>query len=382
MTISGSFPVFSDASLTAILEDIGSMLKSGRLTDGPYAKEFERRFAQYNDCKHAVSVNSGTAALDAALRHFKLAGREVIVPTNTFISTPNAVIFAGGKPIFADMNPDTLGIDLEDVKRKVTDRTAGVIVVHLAGLVCPQIDELKEFCQNRGLFLLEDCAHAHGALANGKKAGTFGDAGCFSFYATKVMTSCEGGMIITENEAIAEEVRCLRNCGQNAERKMVMLGHNWRLSELAAIVGLHQLECLEESLDRRNRIAKMYEALLSDVDDVSLFKVPPNFRHSYYKYPLKLASGIDRLKVASLLKEKYGIETGSVYYPPCHLQPYYMATYGTRLGELPKAEAVLKSVLCLPMHLGLTDENVTYIADSLVSSIKASQVTNRQLVVL
>ncbi|MCL5948895.1 MAG: aminotransferase class I/II-fold pyridoxal phosphate-dependent enzyme, partial [Candidatus Bathyarchaeota archaeon] len=192
MNISGSSPYFSDESLNDILSDLRLMFKSGRLTDGPYAQIFEKEFADYNNVKYAVSVNSGTAALDVALRCLQLQGREVIVPTNTFVSTPNSVLFAGGKPVFADMNDDSLGIDVEDVKRKVTSKTTGVIVVHIAGLICPQINELKQFCDEKDLFLLEDCAHAHGAMVNGQKAGTFGDAGCFSFYPTKVMTSCEG----------------------------------------------------------------------------------------------------------------------------------------------------------------------------------------------
>jgi perosamine synthetase len=372
MNISASFPYFSDDSLTAILADVGLMLKSGRLTDGPYSQEFERRFAAYNNVEYAVAVSSGSAALDVALRHFKLQGSEVIVPTNTFVSTPNSVIFAGGKPVFADMNPNTLCIDVEDVKRKVTPKTAGVIVVHIAGLVCPQIGELKEFCMQRGLFLLEDSAHAHGATLDAQKAGTFGGAGCFSFYPTKVVTSCEGGMIITDDEQLAEDARCMRSCGQNTERQMVMLGHNWRLSEPAAIVGLHQLEHIEEFIKKRNQVADWYEQILAGVEGVSLFKTPPNIRHSYYKYPLKLAEGIDRLKVAAILKEKYGVEAGHVYYPPCHLHPYYTETFKTRPGDLPTAERVLKQVLCLPMHYGITKENVEYIHEALVSSIKDS----------
>ncbi len=376
MIIPASFPYFSDDSLDVILSDIRLMLKSGRLTDGPYVKDFEKQFAEYNNAEYAVAVSSGSAALDVALRHFKLEGREVVVPTNTFISTPNGVIFAGGKPVFADMNPDTLGIDVEDVKKKVTKKTAGVIVVHIAGYVCPQIHELKEFCRQHGLFLLEDCAHAHGAMLDGQKAGTFGDVGCFSFYPTKVMTSCEGGMIITDDEALVQDARYVRTCGQNLDRQMVVLGHNWRLSELGAIVGKHQLEHLDEFIAKRNHIACWYEQALADVEGVSLFKVPPNFRHSYYKYPLKLADTIDRLKVASLLKEKYGVEPGHVYYPPCHLHPYYMQTFGTKAGDFPTAERVLKQVLCLPMHYGVTKENVEYIRDALVSSIKDSAVAS------
>ena len=369
MNISVASPYFSEESLNSILDEIKLVLKSGRLTDGPYAQEFERKFAEYNSIKYAVSVNSGTSALDVALRYFKLAGREVIVPTNTFVSTPHSVLFAGGKPVFADMKADTLCIDVEDVRKKLSPNTAGIIVVHIAGLVCPQISEFKELCEEKGLFLLEDAAHAHGAMIDGKMAGTFGDAGCFSFYPTKVMTTCEGGMIITNNSKLAEEACCLRTVGQDAERKAVMLGHNWRLNEMAAVVGKHQLEHLEEFVNKRNEVARWYEKALSDVGAVSLFKVPSNFRHSYYKYPVKLADGIERRKLSVLLKEKYGVETGHVYYPPCHLQPFYMNTFGTKMGDFPVAETVLNKVLCLPMHYAVTKENVDYICEALVSSI-------------
>lgn len=373
MNISASAPYISEESLNSILSELRLMLKSGRLTDGPYAQLFEKEFADYIIVKHAISVNSGTAALDVALRYFKLRGREVIVPTNTFVSTPNSVIFAGGKPVFADMNSDSLCVDVEDVIRKVTPNTSGVIVVHIAGLICPEIKELQQFCDDRGLFLLEDCAHAHGGMMESQKAGTFGDAGCFSFYPTKVMTSCEGGMIVTCNDSLAEESKCLRTCGQNNNRQAVMLGHNWRLNEMAAIVGKYQLEHLEEFLAKRNEVARWYEKALADVEGLTLFKVPSNFRHSYYKYPLKLAEGIDRSKLAALLKEKHGVETGQVYYPPCHLQPFYMENYGTREGDLPTSEAVLRKILCLPMHYAVTEENVAYIRDALVSSIKQLQ---------
>jgi perosamine synthetase len=366
MNISGSCPYFPENSLNEIVEEIRLVLQSGRLTDGPKAQEFEQKFAEYNRVKYAVAVNSGTAALDVALRCFKLNGREVIVPTNTFVSTPNSVIFAGGKPVFADMNADTLGIDVEDVKRKVTSNTAGVIVVHIAGLICPQIKELRQFCKDKGLFLIEDAAHAHGAMVDGQKAGTFGDAGCFSFYPTKVMTSGEGGMIITDNLELAEEARCLRNCGQNIERQAVTLGHNWRLSEIAAVVGKHQLAHLEEFLAKRNQVAKWYEEALTGAEGISLFKTPSNSRHSYYKYPIKLADGVDRVRLSGLLKEKYGIETGHVYYPPCHMQPFYMQNFGTQVGDLPTSERVLKQVLCLPMHYGLTMENIKYTCENLL----------------
>jgi perosamine synthetase len=250
--IISSLPFFPEDSLPSILKDIEVTLKSGRLTDGPNVREFERKFAEYNNIKHAVCVNSGTASLEVALRYFNIKNKEVIVPTNTFVSTPNSVIFAGGKPIFADMRSDTLCIDPDEVKKKLSAKTAGLIVVHIAGLVCPQMNELQQFCKENNLFLLEDAAHAHGAMLDGQMAGTFGDAGCFSFYPTKVMTSCEGGMVITNNSNLAEEARCRRTCGQNQQKQMVVLGHNWRLSEVGAIIGRYQLENLERFISKRN----------------------------------------------------------------------------------------------------------------------------------
>jgi perosamine synthetase len=168
--ILGAYPFFDDESIESIATEIKTMLRSGRLTDGPYAEAFEKKFAEYNQIKHAVAVSSGSSALDVALAYYKLEGAEVIVPTNTFISDPNAVLLAGGKLVFADMNPDTLGIDVEDVKRKVTKKTKGVIVVHIAGLVCPQIHELKEFCSEKELFCLKT-ARMHTAQARWPKSG-------------------------------------------------------------------------------------------------------------------------------------------------------------------------------------------------------------------
>jgi dTDP-4-amino-4,6-dideoxygalactose transaminase len=370
--IYGSHPFFSEKNLEQITDEIKSVLRSGRLTDGPQVAAFEKEFAVYTGIKYAIATNSGSGSLDIALRHFKLNGREVIVPTNTFVSTPNAVISAGGKPVFVDMNPQTLGIDFEDVKRRVTPKTAGVIVVHIAGLVCPQIWELKAFCEERGLFLVEDCAHAHGAMLDGKKAGTFGDVGCFSFYPTKVMTSCEGGMVISDDAQLAEEARILRTCGQNTSRQMVMMGQNWRLNEVAAVIGRSQLAHLEEFLTKRSEVAEWYKEVLSGIEGLSLYKVPQNSRCSYYKYPTFLPKGLDRTEISTMMMEKFGIETGHVYFPPCHLHPYYRETYGTKLGDFPTAESVLTHVLCLPIHVEVTKEDIFYIRDSLVSSIGAA----------
>src|SRR5512138_2422339 len=167
-----SFPYFDTRNIQLISEDIQTCLRNGVLTLGPYTQTLEKNFAQYINTKHGVAVSSGAASLEIALRLLGVKDREVIVPTNTFVATPNSVIFAGGRPVFADMKEDTLCIDPKDIERKITPLTAGVIVVHIAGLVCPQISEIRNLCSDLGLFLLEDCAHAHGAAIDDKKAGT------------------------------------------------------------------------------------------------------------------------------------------------------------------------------------------------------------------
>jgi dTDP-4-amino-4,6-dideoxygalactose transaminase len=363
--ISSAFPCFDESSLKAILKDIETTLRNGVLTDGPSVKSFEREFANYIGAKYAIAVNSGTSALEITLRYHQLKGREVIVPTNTFVATPNSVIFAGGRPVFADIRDDTLCIDTEDAKEKISARTAGVIVVHIAGLVCPQMRELRELCEDYDLFLIEDAAHAHGAMFDGKKAGSLGDAGCFSFYPTKVMTTGEGGMITTDDGGLAEKALCMRTHGQDLRRMMVMLGHNWRMGEVAAIIGRHQLSNLEAFVRRRNEIARMYERLLADIEEISLFETPANIRHSYYKYPLKVKEDVDVEKLALSLKSEHGIETGNIYYPPCHLHPFYRENFGTNKGDLPVSENVLERVMCLPMHAALAAEDVEYVSDAL-----------------
>jgi dTDP-4-amino-4,6-dideoxygalactose transaminase len=362
-------PFFDEESIQGILKDTETVLRSGILTDGPYVAAFEDQFAQYCQAKYAVAVNSGTAALEVPLRHYGVKDKEVIVPTNTFVATPNSVIFAGGKPVFADIRTDTLCIDPEDAERRITDKTAGIIVVHIAGLPCPQMPQLRKLCQDRGLFLLEDAAHAHGAMIDGKKTGTLADAAAFSFYPTKVMTSGEGGMIVTDNEKLAQEARLMRNHGQNSSRLMVMFGHNWCLSEAGAVIGIHQLRNLDLFLQRRSEIAQEYSLLLSSIAGITLFRKPPNIKHSYYKYPVLLDENLDRAKVAVDLKNKYGVETGNIYYPPCHLHPFYRENFGCKEGDMPVSESVLKSVLCLPMHPSLTTEDTRYVAEALVNCL-------------
>ncbi len=370
MKYQSAFPFFDDNSIQSILTDVETVLRSGLLTAGPYTQKLERRFCDYTKAEYAVAVSSGAASLEVALRYFGVKDCEVIVPTNTFVATPNSVVFAGGRPVFADMREDTLCVDPHDVERQITSKTAGIIVVHIAGLVCPQIDELLRICKDHELFLIEDCAHAHGAMIDNRLSGTLGDAGCFSFAPTKVMTTGEGGILITDNKNLSETAQSMRNRGLDSERLMVMLGHSWCMSEISAVLGLHQLENLDYFVSRRNEIAKFYSKKLNRITGVSVFKTPPNVKHSYHKYPIRLAEDLDAEKIARILKDEYGVETGRVYYPPCHLHPYYREVFGTREGDFPVAENVLKQVLCLPIHLGLGEAQIEYISNAVKMSIE------------
>ena len=366
--ITSASPFFDEASINGILNEIKSTLRSGVLTDGPQVQQFEKDYASYIGVKHAVAVSSGTAALEILLRLYGIEGKEVIVPTNTFVATPTAVLFSGGKPVFADIKENTLCIDPKDLERKVTPKTAGVILVHLAGLICPEIHEIRSFCQDNHLFLLEDAAHAHGAMIDGQMAGSLCDGGAFSFYPTKIMTTGQGGMITTNDSNIAAKARSMRNHGLDSERIMVMFGDNWCMSEVTAILGRYQLANLENFIQKRNGIAQVYDNLLENNEAITPIKKPANIRHSYYKYPVRL-HGIDKAKVMLALKTEFGIDTGSLYYPPCHLHPWFKANLGTREGDLPVSEAVLKQVLCLPMHPGLTEDTARYVVDSLNACI-------------
>lgn len=363
--IPSASPFFDNENTEEILKDIRSTLKSGVLTNGPQTQTFEREFANYVQSKFAIAVNSGSAALEIMLRFFGVEGKEVIVPTNTFVATPNAVIFAGGKPIFSDIDQSTLGIDTIDITNRINTKTTGIIAVHVAGLISPQIKELRDLCREKNLFLIEDAAHAIGAKLNDQMAGNMCDGGAFSFYPTKVMTSGQGGMITTNNSNLANFALKIRDHGLDSNRLMNYMGNNWSMSEITAIIGKHQLRRIEQFVTARNNLAKYYDEHLKKIQNLSTFNVPDNLRHSYYKYPIKLNDNINVIKVARLMRIKYGIETGSIYYPPCHLQPWYINNCGFRIGDFPIAEKVLKQVLCLPMHLRINEITKEIIINSL-----------------
>jgi len=365
-------PYIPNEDMSVLLSEFEKVLESGRLTLGPYGKRFEEVFSKYIGTQFAISVSSGTSALEIALRSLGIKeGDEVIVPTNTFIATPNAVFFAGGKPVFADVSSQTLCLNPRSLIEKISSRTRGIIVVHIGGIVCPYMKELKEICKDHRLFLLEDAAHAHGSSLNGMKAGSLGDVACFSFYPTKVITTAEGGMITTNEKDLSEKAMILRDQGKASflESQIVELGYNWRMSELHAVIGLHQLKRLEEFIEHRNRIARKYDNGLGKIDGIKPLKIPQGIRSNYYKYIAFLEPEINRNELKERLK-KLGITlSGEVYDPPCHLQPLYKRLFGFKGGEYPNAEEIAKRHVCLPIYSQMTDKEAHYVLESLKEAL-------------
>jgi dTDP-4-amino-4,6-dideoxygalactose transaminase len=356
---------FSAAARQQILANVEAVLVSGHLTQGRFVEALETRFAEYLGASQSVAVNSGTSALEILLRIGGVEGREVIVPSNTFFATAAAVIHAGGRPRFADIEPETFGLDLDSAIRLHTRHTAGVILVHIGGIITPRVDAIRDWCRTEGLFLLEDAAHAHGSRLDGRWAGTLGDGAAFSFYPTKVMTCGEGGMVVTQKEEVAREARIYRDQGKAtpSANYHIRLGANWRMSEFHAVVGLSQLETLEEAIEARIRIAHLYDAELSGLSRLHLFPMPQGLRPNYYKYIAMLDARMDRSRLKELLRQQYGIAlSGEVYDTPCHLQPIFQA-YNE--GPLPVVEDVCRRHICLPIYPGMTSEEVRYVTAAL-----------------
>ena len=358
---------FPEEDRADILKKIGEVLETGQLTLGKYGREFEAKFAEYVGTKYAVAVNSGTGALEMALRTLDVRDRSVIVPTNTFFATVASVIHSGGKVIFADIT-ESMCIDPESIKEGIRPDTKGVIVVHVGGIVTPQVKAIREICEDHKLFLMEDAAHAHGSTLDGKQAGSLGDVAAFSFYPTKVMTSGEGGMVTTDDENIYKKALIFRDQGKPDFHSNihVEMGYNWRMSEVHAILGLSQLSRIEEFISNRRKIAGVYDEELKKLDGVRPIKIPSGIRSNYYKYCALLDDGIDRAALKKALKEKYSVSlSGEVYEKPCHLQPVFQATLGSKEGDFPVAEDLCKRHICPPVFATMTEEQARYVVNSI-----------------
>jgi perosamine synthetase len=352
------------ADLDEVLANIKSVLVSGQLTLGSHGKALEQEFSAFVGAPFACALNSGTSALEIALRVFGVEGKEVLVPSNTFFATPAAVVHAGGIPRFVDCDPYTLAMDYNSMVRRWTNRCAGVIVVHVGGPVDPSTEAIAKFCHERGWFLLEDAAHAHGSSLNGKQAGTFGDAATFSFYPTKVMTSGEGGMIVTANEHLYQEAVIYRDQGKESftSNFHIRMGYNWRMSELHAVLGRSQLKRLPQNIVRRREIAQVFDAAIKKSPSMVSQPLPEGSKSNYYKYPVTLAKGIERALLKKRLKEEWRVSlSGEVYTLPCHKQPIFEKYVDI---DLPGADEACARHVCLPLYPEMTQAETEYVAEA------------------
>ena len=353
------------------IDEVLATLRSRWIGTGPRVRRFEGGFREYTEAEHAVGVHSCTAALHLAMIALGVErGEEVVVPAMTFASTANAVIHAGGKPVLADVNRQTMCLTPAELESRVTDQTRAVIPVHFAGRPC-DIEGIMRVARSKGLGVIEDCAHAIETLVAGRHVGTFGDFGAFSFYATKNVVTGEGGMVVTGDAERAARVKRLALHGLSADAwgrfsdegfkhyDVLEPGFKYNMMDLQAALGIHQLARVEENLLRREAIWRRYDDAFADVAAVLPAKPAENTRHARHLYTLMV--DIDHLDATrdDIIRGLHLRNIGSgVHYRALHLHPYYRDAFGYRRGDLPNAEWISERTISLPLSSGLTDDDV------------------------
>ena len=376
-------PIIEEDEKRAVIE----ALESGQLAQGPRVAAFERAFADYCGARHADALNSGTAALHVALLSHNIGAPrppapspssgegedEVIVPAFSFAATANAVLQAGARPMFIDVREEDFGIDPSQMEAAITPRTRAVIAVHLYGQPC-EIDAIAAICARDGITLIEDAAQAIGAETAGRRAGSFG-TGCFSFYATKNLQTGEGGMITTDEDAVVDRARMFRSQGERTRYVTEELGYNFRMTEIAAALGLAQMPKIDGRNEARRRNAARLSELLSPLEDASggLIVLPQQFSgrtHVWHQYTIRVTAGRGARDALQAALRERGIESAVFYPAPIHRQPLYQ-----RLGygelDFPIAQRVADEVLSLPVHPALSEGDIETIAKAVISTVAA-----------
>lgn len=361
--------VFTPEDRRRILELVDSALASGTLTIGPLTSRFEEAFAAAHAGGFAVGTNSGTSALEIVLRCLGVEGSEVVVPANTFYATAAAVLHAGGRPRFADVDPATLSLSASSVEEALTPGVSAVIHVHIGGAISPEIEAIRALCEERGVALVEDAAHAHGSRLQGRPAGTWSRAATFSFYPTKVLASAEGGLILTSDPALRDEARVYRDQGKASflEGGHVRLGSAWRMSELQAAVALVHLSRLDDFLAVRRAVAARYDEALKECPGITALVPSEGSESNYYKYVAVLGEGIDRGRFKAMMREEFGVGmSGEVYATPLHVEPVFK---GIADRPLPVAEDLCARHVCLPVHSDMTIAEVDQVIEGITSTV-------------
>jgi perosamine synthetase len=343
---------------------------------GAYVQRFEEAFADFCSTEYAVTCSNGTTALHLALLALGVKpGDEVIVPTLTYVATANAVVYCNAVPVFVDAEPETWNMDPEQVEALITPRTKGVIVVHLFGHPV-NMDPIMEIARRRGLFVLEDAAEAHGAEYKGRRVGSIGDAATFSFFGNKIITTGEGGMVTTNDRAIAKEVRRLKNHGMDPQRKywFPTIGYNYRLTNVASAIGLAQLEKIDWQLEQRRKIAYWYKEFLMDVPGLSWQAEKEWARHVWWLFTVVMDEKVlvGRFELLAQLKA-HGVEGRQIIYPITQLPPY---CDHAQQGHFSVADRTVDRGIHLPTWAGLSRDDVRYVCDHLKECLESENAQN------
>ena len=358
------------------IQGVVETLRSGWLTTGPKTKQFEEEFARYVGSRYAVAVNSCTAALHLALEAVGVTARdEVILPTMTFAATAEVVRYLNATPVLVDCQPDTLNIDPTQIERVVTSKTKAIIPVHFAGHPC-EMETILEIAKAHKLTVIEDAAHALPTRVQGKMVGTIGDISCFSFYATKTITTGEGGMATTENREWAERMRMMSLHGISKDAwkrytaegswyyEILAPGYKYNLTDIAAAIGIQQLKKCDAFWRRRQQYAALYSEAFTDVPGIIVPPMVEDGQHAWHLYVIQLQLErlrIDRNTFIELLKQQ-NIGT-SVHFIPLHLHPYYRDSFGYRSEDFPHASVVFQRTVSLPIYPKMTEADIRYVSD-------------------
>ena len=356
-------PLVKPIFCTKDAEDIAAILKTGYVRQGPYTKKFEERFASRVGTKYAYAVSNGTAALHVAYLSTLNPGDEVIAPAFTFIGTVSTVIYSNAKPILADIDPETFLLDPEDVKNKITPRTKALAPVHLFGNSC-DMNALTEIAEDHNLKIINDCAQAHGTMYRGRDLGSWPDISCYSFYPTKTMTTGEGGMVTTDDQELYRLGNLIRSHGDDGKYHHVVLGLNYRLTDIMAAIGLNQLAELDNYLSKRKQVAEQLSKGLKRIDSVKPQKITEGTEPSYSYYSVKLDPASLRCSRDDFLKalQAENIDCG-VHYPIALTeQPILKQLLDP--SPCPHSEELSRTILSIPMHPYLTHDEVDLVVEA------------------
>ncbi|MCK4753073.1 MAG: DegT/DnrJ/EryC1/StrS family aminotransferase [Planctomycetes bacterium] len=355
------------------IQAVCAVLRSPNLSLGPKVGEFEEAFAKYVGRKRAVTVNSGTSGLFLCMLALGIGpGDEVITTPFTFIATSNCIMMVGAKPVFVDIDPVTLNIDPEKIESKITEKTKAIMPVEVFGSPAG-FDKICEIAQKHNLIVIEDSCEALGSQLNGKKAGTFGKMSTFAFYPNKQITTGEGGIILTDDDDLADMCISLRNQGRGKSSSWLgheRLGYNYRLSDINCALGIVQLSRIDEIKAKRKQVAKWYQEMLADDDRLIIPLEPDGCDMNWFVFVIRLAdkfSLAQRDELLAAMKEK-GIQVSN-YFTPVHLQPFMTDKFGFKKGDFPVTDSVCKSTIALPFYNNLTKDEVAIVCETLKETL-------------